>query len=419
MFNPEQKFEGGYTVEQKQEALKQAEKERQILTLGQTMDSLVFSKYKKDWQIEGRLDEDNKRYIETLENEYKNNRPEIPLAQIQFEMDTVEKDNEELSREKDPSGYLKAEATEKIIQNKKRIEEFSLLEKMLLRKSGISGEKLDSTDLGEYLRVEQRAYSQELRKKPQDKFTQEKFTTYNKLSEAFNTGNFQPEIWRNILREVESGLQILKIKRDNMLYELANNKTTAEKIRDSIKETLTEQEKFLKFKELLEKDLYGSGGKTEGEKQKIEEIREQIKEKGTIPKTETREEATEKKKEEDIARPKFLTPNEFKKQFNPEKEYQDISDKDIKNFRSHMLGAVENLKLDLARAKNKQGPHIRCHGHVASILGEGQAGFAQKIAAKEGRIMKWEEIAKMDIRKFLKEFCGHELKQEDWDEYFN
>ena len=419
MFNPEQKFEGGYTAEQKQEALKQAEKERQILTLDQTMDSLVFSKYKKDWQVGGRLDEDNKRYIETLENEYKNNRLEIPLAQIQYEMDMLEKDNAELSMERDSSGYLKSRVTEKIIKNKKRIEELSLLEKTLLRKLGMSGEKFDSTDLGEYLQAEQRAYSQELRKKPGDRFIQEKFATYNKLSEAFNTGNFQPEIWKDILREVEFNLHIQKIKRDNILYELANNETTAEKNRDSIKEILTEQERFSKFKELLEKDLYGSSGKTEEEKQKIEEIREQVKEKSTIPSIETKEEATEKKKEEDIARPKFLTPNEFKKQFNPEKEYQDISDKDIKNFRNHILGAIENLKLDLARAKNKQGPDIRYHGHIASILGEGQVGFAQKIAAKEGKKMKWEEIAKMDIRKFLNEFCGYELKQEDWNEYFN
>ncbi len=119
MFNPEQKFEGGYTVEQKQEALKQAEKERQVISPDRTMDSLVFSKYKEDWKTtEGKLDEDNKQYIETLENEYKNNHLEIPLAQIQFEMDLMEKDNEEFSREKDSSGYLKPAATEKIIQNK-------------------------------------------------------------------------------------------------------------------------------------------------------------------------------------------------------------------------------------------------------------------------------------------------------------
>lgn len=133
--------------------------------------------------------------------------------------------------------------------------------------------------------------------------------------------------------------------------------------------------------------------------------------------SEEKKEQQENEKEES-PQPNYLKPQEFKERFDKSMDYRDISDKDIEDFRDHILGSIELRKKDLDDYRAKSGKDVRFVGNLHGVI-SADAVMAQLIAAKMGDKFPIEKIFSMDTRDFLKKYCNYELEDEEWSSYFN
>lgn len=415
----------GYTPEEKAEALKQARKEegtRQEVTFDQQMDNLVFSRYRKDWAEDGKLDKADKKYIDIMETEYRNGNLEIPLAQIQFEISGLKGDIELKSQDHDPkTGYLKPESVEEIIKLQNRLKELSLLERGLLEKEDFSAGK--ELDLGELLYNKRKEFMERAKSIQGESYSKEKFIQYNKLLEVL-PDEFTPKMWQEVLKDIEVDLSIAEGERDYFLTSFVKGEIEIEEARHELGTRLRQQAELKRYKEMIEEKVYGPGPKSEEEKQRIEDLRKKLEAdtgKESEPDIEKARKTLgeEKVREVDIPRPEFLKGRDFEERFSDIK-FQDISEKDIKDFRNHVLRAIDSLKMALIKHRLEGGkPEHRIVGNIVNIASGEGVRFAEKIIAKKERRVLPGQISAMDIRQFLKEYCDYELKDKDWDNYFS
>lgn len=257
----------GYTPEEKAEALKQPKFEikekRQEVSLNQQMESF-FDRHNQ----EAKRDRENTEYFNAIEEEYRDGHLEIPLAQVQYESALLNKDAKVFSEENNQ---------QKLLETRAKTKELNYLQNALSEKLEIS-KKPDLIDLTECLRQSQKQYGLDMRENPKDTLSHSQFVKYNRLVEDFDPENFNPKIWKEVLTEVDNAIIELEGSRDDILRDLASKKLDAYMVREGLKDILIQQAEFKGYKELLEKGIYGSG-KSEEEKQKIDKLREEIKEK--------------------------------------------------------------------------------------------------------------------------------------------
>ena len=263
MFNPEE-FKGGYTKEEKQEALNQANKENirtREISIDQQMNDF-FDRHSK----ESGGDKENAEYFNVVEEEYQDGHLEIPLAQIQFESSLYRKD---------AATFLREGNQQKLYDAKQKISELSFLEKGLSDKIGVSKEKFNLNDLKERLRGFQKQYEIDVRKNKEDTLSHSQFVKYNKLVESFDEENFDPEIWKEVLTEVDNQVLEIEGSRDDILQGLANKNldSDVDMARERLKGIIPQGIEWQRYKDLLEEKLYGPGPKTFEEKQKIDNLR--------------------------------------------------------------------------------------------------------------------------------------------------
>lgn len=128
------------------------------------------------------------------------------------------------------------------------------------------------------------------------------------------------------------------------------------------------------------------------------------------------------KVETDVPQPRFLEKEEFSKRFSPDMKYQDISEKDIQDFRDHILGGIEENKKAFIEHMSKAGtPEGKMNGNIWNVLiGQKQRAFAHKVFARaEGKYLPIEQMGRLDVRYFLKKGCNYMAEDKDWDKYFN
>lgn len=128
--------------------------------------------------------------------------------------------------------------------------------------------------------------------------------------------------------------------------------------------------------------------------------------------------SVEQKQEEKGPQPNYLKPQEFRERFDKKMDYRNISDKDIKDFRDHVLGSIELRKRDLDDYRAKSEKDVRFGGGLKSVISS-DAVMAQLIAAKMGDKFSVEKVFAMDTREFLKKYCDYELEDEEWSNYFD
>lgn len=178
--------------------------------------------------------------------------------------------------------------------------------------------------------------------------------------------------------------------------------------------------KLKKVLEIIERKIYGTA-ETKSEQQKIDELRSELE--------------NEKGKE---IKPHLLSPSEmgevfskfFEKKergYEPKKDVMKIpfSEDDKRNYLMHVLGVIQQIKIELSKLKEKGNNNVRSPATVAGILGNGGIGvgilqilLTEKRGYVSGHI-SFEKVLALDLRGAIKEAVGYEIKDPDWESYFS